>query len=247
MSQITKISQTLKKLLKQHQLTYRDIATHLNMSEANIKRIFSTNSFTLERLEDICTMLQMNLSDLFYIVQQQAERLSQLTVEQENHLLSDPKLLLVAVCVRDGWTFEEIISQYQIDQFECTRLLAKLDKLKIINLLPNNHYKSLIAQDFRWIPGGPLEKFMEQEVMVKFMAPKKDEKWNFRMYIRGRYSQSSIEIIQRKLNQLTKDAANLNQEDASLTLEKRQHIGLLMAMRPWEPSLFENMRRSKPK
>ncbi|MDO6693625.1 helix-turn-helix transcriptional regulator [Aliiglaciecola sp. 3_MG-2023] len=243
MSQIGQVSKTLKQLLKQHQITYRALADKLAMSEANIKRIFSTNSFTLERLEEICDILQMSLSDLFVVAQQQTEKLSQLTEEQELQLLADPKLLLVAVCVRDSWKFNELIEHYDIDQYECTRLLAKLDKLKIISLLPNNYYKTLIAQDFRWIPGGPLEKFMEQEVMVKFMAPKKDEKWNFRLYIRGRYSQTSIEIIQRKLNQLTKEASDLNQEDASLPLSKRQHMGILMAMRPWEPSLFESMRR----
>lgn len=243
MSQIAQISQTLKQLLRQHQLTYKDVASFLGMSEANVKRIFSTNSFTLDKLEQICDMLNMNLSDLFIITQKKTEQLSQLTKEQELELLSDPKLLLTAVCVRDGWTFDELIGHYDIDKHECIRLLARLDKLKVIDLLPNNHYKLLIAHDFRWIPGGPLEKFMEQEVMVKFMAPKQDEKWNFRFYLRGRYSQTSIDIIERKLNQLTKEAADLNNEDADLPLSQRQHMGLLMAMRPWEPSLFEQMRR----
>lgn len=243
MSQISQIRNTLKQLLRQQQLTYNDLAQRLDMSEANVKRIFSTNSFTLERLEQICDVLQMSLSDLFIIAQKQTQQLTQLTREQELELLADTKLLLVAVCVRDAWTFEEIIEHYQIDKHECVRLLARLDRLKIISLLPNNHYKSLIAQDFRWIPGGPLEQFMEQEVMVKFMAPKKDEPWTFRFYLRGRYSSTSIDIIQRKLNQLTKEAAILNQEDADLPLHKRQHFGLLMAMRPWEPSLFENLRR----
>lgn len=243
MSQISQIRNTLKQLLRQQQLTYNDLAQRLDMSEANVKRIFSTNSFTLERLEQICDVLQMSLSDLFIIAQKQTQQLTQLTREQELELLADTKLLLVAVCVRDAWAFEEIIEHYQIDKHECVRLLARLDRLKIISLLPNNHYKSLIAQDFRWIPGGPLEQFMEQEVMVKFMAPKKDEPWTFRFYLRGRYSPTSIDIIQRKLNQLTKEAAVLNQEDADLPLHKRQHFGLLMAMRPWEPSLFENLRR----
>ena len=247
MSQIKQINATLKQLLRQKQLTYKLLAKKLDMSEANVKRIFSTSSFTLERLEEICQILGMSLSDLFLIAQKQTEQLTQLSVEQEQELLSDPKLLLVAVCVRDGWTFEELIEQYDIDQHECIRLLARLDKLKVIDLLPNNHYKLLIAQDFRWIPGGPLEQFMEQEVMVKFMAPKQDEQWNFRFYLRGRYSQTSVDIIQRKLNQLTKEAAELNQEDADLPLSKRQHMGLLMAMRPWEPSLFENMRRQNNK
>ncbi|MFQ3197009.1 MAG: DNA-binding Xre family transcriptional regulator [Paraglaciecola sp.] len=246
MSQISQICNTLKQLLRQQQLTYKDIATKLDMSEANVKRIFSTNSFTLDRLEQICEILQMSLSDLFIIAQKQTQHLTQLTHEQELELLADTKLLLVAVCVRDAWTFDEIIKYYAIDEHEGIRLLVRLDRLKIISLLPNNHYKSLIAQDFRWITGGPLEKFMEQEVMVKFMAPKKEEPWTFRFYLRGRYSQSSIYIIQRKLNQLTKEAAILNQEDAVLPLHQRQHYGLLMAMRPWEPSLFENLRRSAP-
>jgi len=243
MSQISQVNQTLKQLLRQQQITYKDIALKLDMSEANIKRIFSTQSFTLQRLEQICDIMQMNLSDLFALTENQVQQISQLTVEQEHELLADPKLLLVSVCVRDAWKFDEIINYYDIDKHQCIQLLARLDKLKIIDLLPNNHFKSLIAQDFRWIPGGPLEKFMEQEVMVKFMAPKQNEPWHFRFYLRGRYSQSSVEIIQRKLNQLTKEAAVLNQEDADLPLNKRQHIGLLMAMRPWEPSLFEKMRR----
>lgn len=243
MSQISQISNTLKQLLRQHQITYKHIAEKLDMSEANVKRIFSTNSFALDRLEQICEILQMSLSDLFIIAQKQTQQLTQLTEEQENELLADTKLLLVAVCVRDAWTFDEIVGHYAIDTHECVQLLAKLDRIKIIDLLPNNHYKSLIAQDFRWIPGGPLERFMEREVMVKFMAPKKEEPWTFRFYLRGRYSQTSVDIIQRKLNQLTKEAAVLNQEDASLPLSKRQHFGLLMAMRPWEPSLFENLRR----
>jgi DNA-binding Xre family transcriptional regulator len=245
MSQIALVSETLKKLLKQEQLTYRDIAQKLDMSEANIKRIFSTRSFTLDRLEEICELLSISLADLFAIAQQESEKISQLTHNQEQELLANPRLLLMAVCVRDGWKFSEIIDYYNVDELECIRLLAKLDKIRIIDLLPNNRYRSLIAQDFRWIPGGVLEQFMQKEVMVKFMAPKQNEPWSFRFYLRGRYSQSSVDIIQRKLKQVTQEAAQLNEEDQALPLHKRQHMGMLLAMRPWEPSLFENMKRVK--
>ena len=119
MSQISQISSTLKQLLRQHQITYKDIANQLEMSEANVKRIFSTNSFALDRLEQICEILQMSLSDLFIIAQKQTQQLTQLTEEQENELLANTKLLLVAVCVRDAWTFDEIIEHYDIDSHEC--------------------------------------------------------------------------------------------------------------------------------
>lgn len=215
------------------------------MSEANIKRIFAQQNFTLQRLEDICNVLQISLADLFALTEKQQDQLTQLTLDQEQELIENPKLLLVAVCVRDAWRFSDILEHYDIDQFELIRLFARLDKIKLIQLLPNNHYKLLIAQDFRWIKNGPLERFMEQEVLHRFMASKFDEEDSFRFYLRGRYSQSSIDVIQRKLNQLTKEAAILNREDADLPIAKRKHMGLLFAMRPWEPSLFEQFRRKK--
>lgn len=243
MSQIKAAIHVIKIHLKQRGITYKDLSSRLGLSEASVKRCFSHNSFTLERLEHICDVLGMTLSDVFIEVAQQEPQLEQLTEAQEYELLSNPKLLLVAVCVRDGWAFEDIIGHYAISEHEGIQLMAKLDNLRLIDFLPGNRYRLLLTQDFRWIPHGPLERFMEQEVMVKFMAPKKNEQWMFRFYLRGRYSQSSLDIIQRKLNTLTKEAAALNEEDARLPIEDRTHTGLLMAMRPWEPSLFEQMRR----
>ncbi|MGJ8693078.1 MAG: helix-turn-helix domain-containing protein [Thalassotalea sp.] len=243
MSQINQISQTLKQVLKQHRITYKYIAEQLAMSEANIKRIFSSNSFTLERLEQICQLIPINLSDLFQLLAAQQEKISQLTEQQEKELVGDTKLFLVAVCIRDSWNFQEIISHYQISEHELIRLLARLDKLKIIQLLPGNEYKLLIAQNFRWLANGPLERYMANEVISQFMVSRFNEENSFRFYLRGTYSQSSIDMITRKLNQLTNEAAQLNQEDAKLPLASRQHMGLLVAMRPWELSCFAELRK----
>ena len=243
MSQLEDVCITLKGLLKQQQITYKALASQLAMSEANVKRMFSLKQFTLTRLEEICQILTISLSDLFVLVEQQKKKLSQLTAEQELELVNDVKLILVAACVRDGWSFDDIITHYQIDKFECIQLLAKLDRLKMIQLLPNNQYKVLIAQDFQWIPHGPLEQFMTKDGIATFLATPFTEENSFRFYIRGTYSQTSIDIIKRKLNQLKKEVALLNQEDAALPLENRQHVGLLLAMRPWELPLFQKLRR----
>ncbi|MDR7088879.1 MULTISPECIES: helix-turn-helix transcriptional regulator [Cellvibrio] len=243
MSQITTLCDTLKQLLKARNLTYKDLAQALELSEANIKRIFSSQSFTLERLEQICGLLELSLSDLFLLNTQKEHRLTQLTQEQEEELIADKKLLLVAVCARDGWSFNDIINHYQITEHECIRLLARLDKLKMLQLLPGNKYKLLIAQDFRWIPGGPLEQFMSSDVIVEFMEGDFSQEQAFRFYMRGSYSAASAAIIKNRLNQLTQEAAALNQADAKLPLDKRQHLGLLLAMRPWELKMFEAMKR----
>jgi DNA-binding Xre family transcriptional regulator len=207
-SQITTLCDTLKQLLKARNITYKDLAQALDLSEANIKRIFSSQSFTLERLEQICGLLELSLSDLFLLNTQKEHRLMQLTQEQEEELIADKKLLLVAVCARDGWSFNDMITHYQISEHECIRLLARLDKLKMLQLLPGNKYKQA-----------------------------------FRFYMRGSYSAASAALIKNHLNQLTQEAAALNQADAKLPLDKRQHLGLLLAMRPWELKMFEAMKR----
>jgi DNA-binding Xre family transcriptional regulator len=242
-SQITTLCDTLKQLLKARNITYRDLAKALDLSEANIKRIFSNQSFTLERLEQICGLLELSLSDLFLLNTQKEHRLAQLTQEQEEELIGDKKLLLVAVCARDGWSFNDMITHYQISEHECIRLLARLDKLKMLQLLPGNKYKLLIAQNFRWIPGGPLERFMNRDVIVEFMEGDFSQEQAFRFYMRGSYSAASAAIIKNRLNQLTQEAAALNQADTKLPLDKRQHMGLLLAMRPWELKMFEAMKR----
>lgn len=243
MSQLSDVCRVLKAILKQQQITYKLLAQQLSMSEANVKRMFSTQQFSLERLEEICIVVGLELSDLFLMVDKQKERLMQLSKAQEQELVDDSKLLLVAACARDGWDFEEIIDYYQIDKFECIQLMAKLDRLKMIQLLPNNQYKMLIAQDFTWIPNGPLERHLEKAITSEFMASSFTQEDAFRFYIRGAYSQSSISIIRRKLEQFKKEVALLNQEDAALPLDKRQHVGLVLAMRPWEINQFKHLKR----
>lgn len=244
MSQLAEVCETLKYTLKQQSITYKALAQQLEMSEANVKRMFSLKQFSLARLEEICAVAGISLSDLFLLVENQKKKLVQLTAEQEKELIDNTKLFLVAACVRDGWSFDEIILHYQIDQFECVKLMAKLDRLKMIQLLPNNQYKMLISQNFQWLPNGPLEKYMDKNGIAKFMASSFVGENSFRFYIRGTYSQTSINIIERKLNQLKKEVALLNQEDALLPLENRQHIGLLLAMRPWELPQFSALRRN---
>lgn len=243
MNQIDEVVETLKLSLKSKQMTYRMLARELAMSEANVKRMFSQKQFTLNRIEQICDLLEMALSDLFMLVENNKTKLTSLKSEQEQELVDNPKLFLVAACVRDGWKFGEIISHYQIEELECVQLLAKLDRLKMIQLLPGNRYKVLIAQDFKWITNGPLERFMRTQGIGTFMDSDFTEPNNFKFYMRGTYSQASIDLIKGRLEQLKKEVAARNLQDAALPLKHRQHIGLLFAMRPWELPLFSALKR----
>ena len=74
MTQIAAVCETLKRLLKTKNITYKQLAEELDLSEANIKRVFSTQTFTLDRLEEICKVLEISLVDLFVLTSQKERR-----------------------------------------------------------------------------------------------------------------------------------------------------------------------------
>ena len=244
MAQTDALIDTLKQALKSHRLTYAQIAQKLDMSEANIKRMFASKRFTLERLEEICQLMQMELSDLFQLYEESRQQITQLTLEQEKELVSDNKLLLVAVSVRNRLSFDDIITNYQISETECIRYLAMLDKLKIIDLLPNNRIKLRIDDDFRWLPNGPIDRFFEQQIKNQFLKSNFKGELQQRLFLFGLLGDSSTQIIMNKMQSLAKEFTDLHRQDAKLPLEKRHNIGFMLAMRPWELEVFQPLRQN---
>jgi len=247
MAQTAELIKTLKATLKDNKLTYAEVARKLDMSEANVKRLFVSKRFTLDRLESICQLMDMELTDLFQLYQESRERISELTLEQEMELINDEKLLLVAVSVRNHLTFDEIITNYDISETQCIRCLAKLDKLKIIDLLPNNRIKLRIDEDFRWIKHGPIEGFFEKKIQNQFLKSGFRGELEHRRFLFGLMGDSSTRLMLKKLQNLSKEFAELHRQDAYLPLDKRHNVGFMLALRPWELEAFKQLLRGRPK
>lgn len=247
MTQSSELVEALKQALKRQGLTYLQIAKALNLSESSIKRALSSGRLTLQRFEQICQVANLKLDDLVYLMEKQRERLVQLTYEQEKELVSDTRLLVVAVCVRNRWTFDDILRRYDLSETECIRHLARLDHLGLVELLPGNRIKLLVADDFRWIPGGPIERFFREKIEWEFLeAPFADDR-ELHLFATGMLAPGSIRLLHRKLSELAHEFAELQKTDAALPIEERKNVGMMMALRPWESSAFKNLRRHPPK
>src|SRR5689334_23805467 len=122
MGQAAALIGALKQVLKARGYTYARVARGLGVSEATVKRVFAARTFTLQRLEQICTLLGIGITDLARMVAHGEETPTQLTLRQEKELVSDPKLLLVAVHALNHWTLEELVAQYALTKAECIRL-----------------------------------------------------------------------------------------------------------------------------
>jgi len=58
------IVETLKKVLKARGMTYADLAQALRVSTPTVKRQFSQRTFTLERLEEVLRVLELDFYEL---------------------------------------------------------------------------------------------------------------------------------------------------------------------------------------
>jgi len=239
MAQTPALIDILKQSLKTHRLTYADIASRLEMSEANVKRMFAKKRFSLHRFEQICELMQMEMSDLFVLYEASRQRINQLTEQQEQELVSDEKLLLVAVSVRNQLSFEQIVEHYQISATECIQHLAKLDRLNIIDLLPNNRIKLRIDEYFGWLPGGPIERFFEREIQRQFLKSRFKGELEQRQFHFGLLGDTSSQIMIEKLKSLAHEFTELHKRDLHLPLHKRHNQGLMLAMRPWHLEVFD--------
>lgn len=244
MEQYEALINTLKIELKVRGVTYAEIAKMLSLSEANIKRLFSTRRFTLERLEQVCRVINIDLVELIRLYDESRNRITYLSRDQEKELVSDVKLLLVAVCVQHHYSLNKIISKYEINQNECIQYLAKLDRLKLIDLLPNNQFRLLINEEFHWLPNGPIEKLFKQQMQPEFLNTDFSKKDQFRIFLNAHLSQSSHDEMLRKIEKLSIEFNELNQRDMAMSHDETRNESLLIAFRPWEFSAFKNLRRA---
>ena len=168
MSQIGPLVTELKRYLKGQGITYRDIAAALGLSESSVKRLFSRRSFSLQRFEEVCAIAGLEIADLVELSRIRHSSISELTLAQEELLVSDPRLLLTAFLLITGWDVAEIRASFEIDEREGQRLLFRLHRAGIIELQPLNRVKLLTSRNFRWRRNGPIQRLFRRQVQREF-------------------------------------------------------------------------------
>jgi len=245
MAQSAQLVEALKGALKAEGKTYADVAKALKLSEASIKRWFSRNSFTLEQLEQVCALAGLELSDLVELAAESKPPFTSLTPEQEEALLQDPKLLLMTFLVLSHWQFEDMVASYQLTEHEAIRLLSRLDRLGLIDLLPGNRIKLLTARNFSWRKDGPMQQFFEREVLRDFLGSRFSGPREAMKFTGGLLSWASLERIEQGMERLAREFNELVAADAKLPLTERYSCAAIMAARPWVFSHFTRLEKPR--
>ena len=236
--------EAMKIALRRAGVTYAEVAGALGVSQSTVKRWFSRGSLTLSRLGEICDLVGLSIAELTPIVQRSSPLLENLSVEQEQALTEDIKLLLVCYLTLQDWSAEEILANYALDPLELTRLYARLDQLRIIDLWPGNRVRIRIAPNFAWLPHGPIRRFFDAHVRRDFFKSKFDAPGEAQYFAYGMLSQQGIEQFNRRIRRLVEEYDASSRADRPLPLAERFGTSLVVALRRWGFSAFDALRRS---
>ncbi|MBI3715683.1 MAG: helix-turn-helix transcriptional regulator [Betaproteobacteria bacterium] len=243
MTETAQLIATLKRLLKDQGLKYRDLAPSLGLSEASVKRLFASERFTVERLVEVAHLLGFTLAELSQEAAAGSSRLRTLTEAQERELVSDIKLLLVAACVLNQWALADILAAYRLNEAEALQYLLRLDKLRLIDLLPGNRIRLNIARDFDWRPNGPIRDYFRNHWLHDFMDSGFNREEEVEAFAHGMFTEQALTQMQGELKRVRQRFAELHAESLAAPLAKRRGTGLMLAMREWEPAAFADLRR----
>lgn len=241
MTQAHHLLGVLKTQLKVRNITYAMIAESLALSEASIKRLFSSGDMSLSRLEAIASLAQLSLGDLVELAERKIAHRDSLDYLQEQQLASDTRLLLVAVCVINGLNFDQIRDQYRFAEAELFRLLARLDSVGIIELLPQNRIRLLLSPLFRWLPNGPIQRYFHDKVKQEFFQSSFNAEQDQLLVINGLLSTASNQRLQQKMQRLAQEFADAARADKRLPRSQCYGNTLVLAVRHWQPQVFKDL------
>jgi DNA-binding Xre family transcriptional regulator len=233
----------LKRSLREKNLTYAAVAKKLGLSVASIKRLFSSGDISLKRLDRICELLESNLSE---ILQRARERpaTDQLTLAQEQEIVSDPALLLMAWLVMNRATLPEIARSYKFSEREVLHYFIKLDQMKVIELQPGNRTRLLVSRHFSWRPGGPVQRYLHQKLLREFTDTHFTGPQEEFFFHGGEVSAQGMGELQQLLRNTARQCAEILDRERS-PRDTRRGAAFVLALRPWKYSGFRQFERDR--
>ncbi len=235
----------IKRELKRQGINYQDLAYQLNIAESTVKKMFAKGNFSLDRLDQICDALGVELLDMVENVNDEVTRISKLTVQQENALLSDFTLLLVAYAAINFWSLEDILYRYKLERNDVIARLKILEGFGILEVRSNQRIRPLISNNFQWLPDGPLSVFFREHFIPAFFDHDFKEPGSLRVIRYGDLTDQSKVKLDRKCMELVDLYDTLTYQDRHFRPgdRERKSTTMVVAYRTWTIGPWTGIRK----
>jgi transcriptional regulator with XRE-family HTH domain len=239
----------IKRELKKQSMNYASLAIRLDVAESTIKKMFAKGNFSLDRLDQICDVLGVDLLEMVENVNEEVTRISKFTIGQEKILIKDFRLLLIAYAAINFWSVDDILYRYEMDIEEVMKHLKVLEGFGMLQIRENNRIRPLISNHFEWLPDGPLAEFFHTHFLPEFFKHDFKEAGAMRVIRYGDLTDNSKKILERKCMELVDVYQKLTYEDRHFKPgnRERRNTTLVVAFRSWTMSPWQSFAKAKPR
>jgi len=143
---ISQCLQIIKRKLKERNMTYVDIADIFSVSENTVKRMLNGKDIGFERLLMLAELCEIQLDTLLAEAKERPKLCNFFTPEQDEAFYRMPNLWhYFSEIFYYSKSPEVIKKENDITELSSYRYLRALEKLALLELLPNNNIKLLVA------------------------------------------------------------------------------------------------------
>lgn len=133
-----KIKNVIKELLKEKGLTYDDVAAQLGCSLPTVNRILGSEEISLNRILELCDLLDVTFSDLASMTKEQNLKEDRFTEAQENFLSKNNHLFAYFLKLISGESPKDIAASNNLTQKSTDKYLIALEKQELIKVSGKN-------------------------------------------------------------------------------------------------------------
>lgn len=133
------ILRALKQTLKQHKITYKELARSLGVTEAAIKKQFQSTDISFNRINMICDLMGISVSTLLQTAASKPIQELKLNKLQENYFIKNPRLFIFFLKLsEENGNSEKANVDLKMDSNELWTSLKTLDDIGLIKLHKKN-------------------------------------------------------------------------------------------------------------
>jgi transcriptional regulator with XRE-family HTH domain len=166
--QAAAIAGAIKGILKARGLRYADLAGHLGVSLATVKRDLASGDVSLQRLLSICDWLGLSLEDVVLTSVRSEPEGSALDEEQIELFAEFPALFSLTVKLARGASPKEVQRAEGISDAEMRSHLVALENARVLERLPGDKVRLKLRSPLTWPQESRLGRKLALDLFLDF-------------------------------------------------------------------------------
>lgn len=224
-----RLSEGLRTVLSTRNITYKDVANKLGMSESGVKKMLTADDIGFNKLTSILEMLELKLDELISV---SPAPYAKLTTEQEDFFERNPKHFNFFIQLHHYNMKVELLKKanHKLSKGKIDTFLEDLSKIKVIQI-SEGAIHSLLIEGYR-----TSDKFNEKfkihyDILIKKMFSIKNDEWKSWMFEGlGTYSlsqKSALELRNEMKGLLDEFSARSDREKKMFDSKDLVNMGTL--------------------